>query len=304
MAIDMLPSDTLLGCLKEHAYDLGGQGVNLFHNAVAKSKSDLLDHYVRPHLLRQGHSYIYLAEEKGKTGHRNYDPGNTLAAATAPPESGLVLPGRWGLFTNPLGWVDIEANGLGAATLGISRGPRPSDRPINIGFCVYTLEFDKLPIGEQLKAIWDGGLRRTEVILISFKDYRGCEVYGGRKSLHFHFVFDLRHWSHDLAFASNSSYQEHWLADFPDIYLREAHQDRWEFIEKAFRRGTGIKADPDPALQYGSKIGDCRWRCGLSEKTIRSGCLRGPMFPNMCWPHRCAKASPGKAKAGCIMQIL
>jgi hypothetical protein len=42
-----------------------------------------------------------------------------------------------------------------------------------------------------------------------------------RKSLHFHFLFDLRHWSYDLAFANNSSYQEHWLADFPDTYLRE-----------------------------------------------------------------------------------
>jgi hypothetical protein len=248
MAIDILPSDTLLECLKERVYDLGGQGINLFRNAVGKSKSDLLDHYIRPHLLRQGHSYIYIAEDKGKTGRKNYDPGNTLAAVT---NSGLAVPGRWGLFTNPLGWVDVDPGGPGRAILRASRGPRPSDRPVNIGFCVYTLEFDKLPIGEQLKAIWDGGLGRTEDILICFKDYRGCEVvYGGRKSLHFHFIFDLRHWSHDLAFASNSSYQEHWLADFPDIYLREAHQDRWEFIENAFRRGTGIEADPDPALQY------------------------------------------------------
>lgn len=60
----------------------------------------------------------------------------------------------------------------------------------------------------------------------------------------------LSHWSHDLAFASNSSYQEHWLADFPDIYLREAHRDRWEFVECAFRNGTGIEEDPDPFLQY------------------------------------------------------
>jgi hypothetical protein len=30
MAINVLPSDTLLGCLKEHVADLGEQGVNLF----------------------------------------------------------------------------------------------------------------------------------------------------------------------------------------------------------------------------------------------------------------------------------
>jgi hypothetical protein len=108
MAIDILPSDTLLECLKERVYDLGGQGVNLFRNAVSKSKSDLLDHYIRPHLLRQGHSYIYIAEDKGKTGRKNYDPGNTLAAVT---NSGLAVPGRWGLFTNPLGWVDVDPGG-------------------------------------------------------------------------------------------------------------------------------------------------------------------------------------------------
>jgi hypothetical protein len=238
VAITVLPSDTLMACLKEHADDLGGQGINLFRNAVGGSKSNLLDSYIRPHLLRLGESYIYIAEDNGGKGSRPaYDPGNTFAATI---NSELAVPGRWGLFTNPLGWIDIDAD-----------GPRPSDRPINIGFCVYTHEFDNLRISEQLKVICDGGLKRTEAILCCFKDYRGCEVvYGGRKSLHFHFIFDLRHWSHDLAFASNSSYQENWLADFPDIYLREAHQDRWEFIADAFRHGTGIEAEPDPSLRF------------------------------------------------------
>lgn len=133
MAIPVLPSDTLLECLKEHAHDLGGQGINLFRNAVAKSKSNLLDYYIQPHLLRPGQSYIYLAEDNGGKGSRPaYDPGNTAAAMI---NSELAVPGRWGLFTNPLAWIDINAD-----------GPRPSDRPINIGFCVYTLEFDKLPM--------------------------------------------------------------------------------------------------------------------------------------------------------------
>jgi hypothetical protein len=156
------------------------------------------------------------------------------------PDSDLAFPGRWGLFTNPLAWIDIDAP-----------GPRPSDRAINIGFTCYTLEFDEMPLSEQLKVIWDGGLRWTDEILQCFKDYRGFEVvYGGRKSLHFHFVFDLRHWNHDLAFASNSSYQDHWLADFPDNYLREAHEDRWYIVQRAFCRGTGIEAKADDSLQY------------------------------------------------------
>jgi hypothetical protein len=91
-----------------------------------------------------------------------------------------AFPGRWGLFANPLAWIDIGAP-----------GPRPSDRAINIGFTCYTLEFDNLPLSDQLRIIWSGGLRRTDEILQHFKDYRGYEViYGGHKSLHFHFIFD------------------------------------------------------------------------------------------------------------------
>jgi hypothetical protein len=213
VAINVLPSDTLFECLKERVANLGEKSVNLFQNAEKRSKSDLLETYIRPNLLAPRNSYIYIAEDKGGKGSRRaYDPGNTVAA-TMTPDSNLAFPGRWGLFTNPLAWIDIDAP-----------GPRPSDRAINIGFTCYTLEFDKIPLSEQLRAIWSGGLRRTDEILQCFKDYRGCEViYGGRKSLHFHFIFDLRHWSHDLAFANNSSYQDHWLADFPDTYLREAH---------------------------------------------------------------------------------
>lgn len=184
----------------------------------------------------------------------NFDPANTIAAML---DSDLALPGRWGLFANPLSWVDIDAD-----------GPRPKYRAINIGFTVYTLEFDALPISVQLKAIWDGGFKRTDAILRSFKDYRGCEaVYGGNTSLHFHFVFDLRHWNHDLAFAKNSSYQEHWLADFPDMYLREAHENRWGVVAAAFRKGTGIEADPDPNL--------ARWeqnrRLPLAMRLVKDG---------------------------------
>lgn len=240
MAINVLPSDTLLECLKGHVADLGEQGVNLFRCAVNKSKSDLIEYYLRPNLLSPGNSYIYIAGDKGGKGSRPaYDPGNTVVATQVPSSSDLTFPGRWGLFTNPLAWIDIDAP-----------GPRPSDRAINIGFTCYTLEFDKFPLSEQLRAIWSGGLRHTDEILQCFKDYRGYEViYGGRKSLHFHFIFDLRHWNHDLAFANNSSYQDHWLADFPDAYLREAHEDRWNVVSTAFRYATQIE-EPDDSLRY------------------------------------------------------
>ena len=241
VAINVLAPDAVLARLENVRDSLREQGVKLFAAALNRSKSDLLDGFIRPNLITPDHSYIYIAKDNGGIGSRpNYDPGNSLDAWMSPADHNLALPGFWGLFTNPLGWTGIAV-----------QGRRPSDRAINIGFCVYTLEFDKLPIGEQLRVIYGGGLRRVDEILQHFKDYRGYEiVYGGRKSLHFHFVFDLRHWSHDLAFAGNSAYQDYWRADFPDCYLRAAHADRWAVIKTAFRRGTGIEAEPDPQLQY------------------------------------------------------
>src|SRR5260370_2842662 len=195
-------------------------------------------------LLSEGKSSNYLAEDnRGERGRTNFDPLNSIKAMQTLPGDDWALPGRWGLFTNPLLWVDV----------GLAKGSsRPSDRPINVGFCVYTLEFDGLPLSRQLQVICDGSLRKkVDSVFRRFKDYRGYEViYGGRKSLHFHFVFDLRHWSHDLAFANNSAYQDHWRADVADAYMREVHEDRWTVIRNAFHRGTGVKSEPDPHLRY------------------------------------------------------
>ena len=128
MAITELSSDALRACLSQRKAELGGQGINLFQSALNRSKSDLLELYLRPNLLCPGKSYVYIAEDNGGKGSRpNYDPANSLFAALEPSEGGYALPGRWGLFTNPLGWVGIDA-----------AGPRPSDRPINIGFTTYT----------------------------------------------------------------------------------------------------------------------------------------------------------------------
>src|SRR5215831_18891207 len=112
MAIKALPSDTLLEHLKEQAADLGKQGVNLFRSALNKSKSDLIEFYIRPNLLSPGTSYIYIAGDKGGKGSRPaYDPGNTLVATKVPSGDDLAFPGGWGLFTNPLAWIDIDASG-------------------------------------------------------------------------------------------------------------------------------------------------------------------------------------------------
>src|SRR5260370_29697044 len=102
MAINVLPSDTLLECLKERVANLGEKSVNLFQNAVKRSKSDLLESYIRPNLISPGNSYIYIAEDKGGKGSRRaYDPGNTVVASPVLPDSHLAFPRRLALFTNP-----------------------------------------------------------------------------------------------------------------------------------------------------------------------------------------------------------
>jgi hypothetical protein len=155
VAINVLPSEALLGCLKERISVLGDKGVNLFHAAVKRSKSDLIERYIRPNLFCSGKSYIYIAGDNGgKMSRTAYDPGNTLVATNVPPDHNLAFPGPCGLFANPLAWIEIGAS-----------GPRPKHRAINIGFACYTLEFDKIPLPEQLQAIWSGGLRRADELL-------------------------------------------------------------------------------------------------------------------------------------------
>src|SRR5580704_13635374 len=147
VAINILAPDAVLAHLENARDRLGGQGINLFRAALTRSKSDLLDRFIRPNLIAPDHSYIYIAEDNGGIGSRpNYDPGNSLVASISPSDHHLALPGVWGLFTNPLGWTGIDVP-----------GPKPSERATNIGFCVYTLEFDKLSLGEQLRALYGGG---------------------------------------------------------------------------------------------------------------------------------------------------
>jgi len=49
-----LPSEALLGCLKERISVLGDKGVVLFQAALKRSKSDLIERYIRPNLLCSG----------------------------------------------------------------------------------------------------------------------------------------------------------------------------------------------------------------------------------------------------------
>ena len=70
----------------------------------------------------------------------------------------------------------------------------------------------------------------------------------------------LRHWSHDLAFAKNSSYQGHWLTDFPDTYLREAVQNRYHRARRNGWRNPAYSSfrliSPTPQHRRDSRVSE------------------------------------------------
>src|SRR5438477_13198311 len=93
-----------------------------------------------------------------------------------------------------------------------------------------------MPLANQLQLIWSGKLKRIDAELSGFRDYRGYEtVYSVSKSIHFHFVFDLRHLKHELITAGNSSYRDNWTRDLPDMVLRRAYGIRWDRVATMFR---------------------------------------------------------------------
>mgnify|MGYP000740054336 CR=1 FL=1 len=110
-------------------------------------------------------------------------------------------------FANPLRWPegvtgdesDEEFDGLDISL--------PCDRVLNAGFVVLTIEFDAGDLGAlEIQLDWcrrETGKKRdadcalgrfNDLLREQFRDYRGvCAVWGGNKSIHFHFVFDLTH---------------------------------------------------------------------------------------------------------------
>jgi hypothetical protein len=224
----------------ERQKDLDGRAVNLFKNALQREpRSDLLTHYIGPHLYHPGSHYIYTTPDPSRYRFKNWRPEITAAAI----EHGSILP--CGLFSNTLSWID-EAN------------LPPGDRTYNAGFAVYTFEPDFNSLDDQSRVIYSGLLKRIDAELRRYRDYRGYEVvYSGGKSLHFHFCFDLRHLKRDLVVSSNSSYRENWTRDLPDCLLRPAYAASWDRLAAMFREITEL--EPDPRLRSWEQLRRCPW---------------------------------------------
>jgi hypothetical protein len=233
----ILPPAEMLARIKQNG-SLDGRSVNLFAALERPPKSDLVELYLRENLYRPDSHYIYVTPDPTRYGFAYWRPVLTEAVV----EARTIAP--CALFSNTLSWGDTP----------------PSERTCNAGFAVYTMEFDHMPVADQLRIIWSGKLKRIDAELCQFRDYRGYEaVYSGGKSIHFHFVFDLRHLKHDLITAANSSYRDNWTRDLPDALLRPSYELCWNRLAAIFRSIAEIDDEPDPSLRRWEQLRRCPW---------------------------------------------
>lgn len=244
----ILPRSDMLAVV-ERCKKLDGRSINLFRNALVRPpRSDLFQHYIGPNLYHPGSHYVFTTPDPSLYRFKNWRPEVTAAAVD---DQSLLA---CGLFSNPLAWID-EAD------------LSPGERTYNSGFTIYTIEFDSLPIDDQLRIIHSGLLKRVDAELCRYRDYRGYEaVYSGGKSLHFHFCFDLRHLKRDLIVAANSSYRDNWSRDLPDCLLRPAHAANWDRLAARFCEVAEIDRaafPPDAQLMWWEQLRRCPWALRL-----------------------------------------
>lgn len=192
-------------------------------------------------MFRPGIYYIYITPEPELFKFGNWRPVVTKKALE------MKWIGPCGVFSNTLSWID-------------DADLPPSERAFNAGFAVYTIEFDGMPLQDQLALIYMGKIKRINAQLRQYRDYRGFEVvYSGKKSLHFHFCFDLRHLKRELCLIGNSSYLDHWSQDLPDPLLRPAYGVCWDRLADGFRQVAEIDFHPDPRLRSWEQLRRCPW---------------------------------------------
>lgn len=99
-------------------------------------------------------------------------------------------------FGNPL----LLPEGYQRPDFDIARALKPIQRATNGGFLVATVEHDCQSLAHLEENVgWAApslGFKQVDAHLRKYKEYCGyCNVLSGNKSVHFHFVFDTRHFA-------------------------------------------------------------------------------------------------------------
>lgn len=220
-------------------------------DARMEERNGLWTHYLKPHLVDVDRgTYVPLLPRPNYPGYRQ-DHIECLIRESASDEEILARSPR---FCMPL----REASyGRQFGDGGKAAWERPSDRLVNAGFWVFTMEVDAEELAdleEQLswcrsrgKKPSDSPIGDVDKALRRLRDYRGVTaVYSGNKSVHFHFVFDTCHISSELS--KNKSASKKWLGDVPDVCLKDLYRQCWGEIANIFTENLSTHLTVDGAL--------------------------------------------------------
>ena len=212
---------------------LNGEVGRFLRRAYSKGPEQnnrLWQHYLRPHLRDiDGGTYVPLLPRDDYRGRRPEHVDGLLRNET--PDA--VIQENSPYFINSL--RDPKRDHRYGEYWDRTPKYEPSrDRLTNIGFLVYTIEFDlNLVSALEQQISWCIGSRGTrkgsilwtiEKELARYRDYRGVTaVYSGGKSVHFHFVFDTRHLKRSLCEGDRRSLEK-WQGDVPDVALADLYR--------------------------------------------------------------------------------
>ncbi|MEH2562436.1 hypothetical protein [Bradyrhizobium sp. AZCC 2289] len=203
-----------------------------------ESKTDLLKSILAHRYDPERGFYVPLSARPNLTNYWTED------IATLPDAVHSVDGWNLTLFSNPL-------------TMPHS-GSKPSLRATNAGYLIVTHEFDgETP--EQFAEVlaWSldsGAFAQLDKELRKYRDYRGyTSVFAGRRSIHFHFLFDTRHLKYapfDVDLALRVAEQDSHAA-----IMTRAYNFYWEFVHDLIQKI--LKPSVPSDLQLNSYV---HWR--------------------------------------------
>lgn len=271
-----------------HSANVSGEVRSALLSACERPLTGLLQHFILPSVYIDGLSYLYCPRNIGKPGRRHYSPEVTLKTLDGATPAEAVA--RMTSFTNPLAMLDPI------------NPTRPTDRPINVGWVVTTLEFDDTsmgidPLTRSIGWIRSGHLRRLHKRLKQFHDYAGYSlVYSGGKSPHLHVIWRIRHLRYDLSHEGNTSYGDNFMAEVPDALLVPYHAIVWDRVVDEFRQAVDGTVSPDHFLQSYVQIRRCPWGIRRVEKEHLHGYPVGSEVPQVVLAEEIRARSRGAAE--------
>lgn len=221
------------------------------YRSPAEKRNGLWTHFLKPNLLNQDRkTYVPLLPRAKYEGSRQEHIESLIEEGATDDQVLGLSP----LFCMPL---RLARYGTKYGRDGMPKWERPSDRLINAGFWVFTMEVDSPELAvleEQLlwcrsrgKKATDSPIGDVDKELRQFRDYRGVTaVYGGNKSVHFHFVFDTRHICSDLSLSRQV--KTNWQGDVSDPCLKGLYKLCWNQLAEVFTRVLGTNLEVDRAL--------------------------------------------------------